>query len=176
MIIPGWNRGWVVVGRRGIFLDVGSKLGIPLLSQATASPSMMQGASATWPMPSRKRQTADRGGEEITEPHPVRCRAARYNLPTSLLWAPRQTIGLEWQYAGIASVHAAGASDLVLRNANSGTFEVYDIAGNTLVGALPWVRLAWIGQLGDFAAASDGWFRNCHGLLCTPHLPHRDGS
>jgi hypothetical protein len=154
----------------------GSKLGIPLLSQATASPSMMQGASATWPMPSRKRQTADRGGEEITEPHPVRCRAARYNLPTSLLWAPRQTIGLEWQYAGIASVHAAGASDLVLRNANSGTFEVYDIAGNTLVGALPWVRLAWIGQLGDFAAASDGWFRNCHGLLCTPHLPHRDGS
>src|SRR5262249_50022488 len=45
------------------------------------------------------------------------------------------TIGLEWQYAGIATVHATGASDLVLRNVNSGAFEVYDIAGNTLVGA-----------------------------------------
>ena len=62
------------------------------------------------------------------------------------------TIGLEWQYAGIASVHAAGASDLVLRNVNSGAFEVYDIAGNTLVGAasLGTVGLDW--QLGGFAA------------------------
>ena len=61
------------------------------------------------------------------------------------------TIGLEWQYAGIASVHAAGASDLVLRNVNSGAFEVYDIAGNTLVGAasLGAVGLDW--QLGGFA-------------------------
>jgi hypothetical protein len=33
---------------------------------------------------------------------------------------------LEWQYAGIAPVHAVGASDLVLRNVNSGAFEVYD--------------------------------------------------
>jgi hypothetical protein len=61
------------------------------------------------------------------------------------------TIGLEWQYAGIASVHAVGASDLVLRNVNSGAFEVYDIAGNTLVGAasLGAVGLDW--QLGGFA-------------------------
>ena len=61
------------------------------------------------------------------------------------------TIGLEWQYAGIASVHAADASDLVLRNVNSGAFEVYDIAGNTLVGAasLGAVGLDW--QLGGFA-------------------------
>ena len=56
-----------------------------------------------------------------------------------------------WQYAGIASVHAVGASDLVLRNVNSGAFEVYDIAGNTLVGAasLGAVGLDW--QLGGFA-------------------------
>jgi hypothetical protein len=62
------------------------------------------------------------------------------------------TIGLEWQYAGIASVHAAGASDLVLRNVTSGAFEVYDIAGNTLVGAasLGAVGLDW--QVGGFAA------------------------
>jgi hypothetical protein len=62
------------------------------------------------------------------------------------------TIGLEWQYAGIASVHAGGSSDLVLRNVNSGAFEVYDIAANTLVGAasLGAVGLDW--QLGGFAA------------------------
>jgi hypothetical protein len=46
---------------------------------------------------------------------------------------------------------AAGASDLVLRNVNTGQFEVYEIAGNTLVGAasLGTVGLDW--QLGGFA-------------------------
>ena len=45
-----------------------------------------------------------------------------------------------------------GASDLVLRNKNTGAFEVYDIAGNSLVGAasLGAVGLDW--QLGGFAA------------------------
>jgi len=59
---------------------------------------------------------------------------------------------LEWQYAGIASVHAAGASDLVLRNVNSDAFEVYDIAGNALAGAASMgaVGLDW--QLGGFGA------------------------
>ena len=63
-------------------------------------------------------------------------------------------VGLDWQFAGIAPVHAAGASDLVLRNVNSGAFEVYDIAGNALVGAasLGAAGLDW--QLGGFAASS----------------------
>jgi hypothetical protein len=62
------------------------------------------------------------------------------------------TVGLDWQFAGIAPVHAPGASDLVLRNVNTGAFEVYDIAGNQLVGAagLGQVGLDW--QLGGFAA------------------------
>jgi hypothetical protein len=47
------------------------------------------------------------------------------------------TVGLEWQFAGIAPIHAAGASDLVLRNVNTGAFEVYDIANNQLTGAAP---------------------------------------
>jgi hypothetical protein len=61
------------------------------------------------------------------------------------------TVGLDWQFAGIAPIHAPGASDLVLRNVNTGQFEVYDIAGNTLVGAAPLgtVGLDW--QLGGFA-------------------------
>ena len=70
------------------------------------------------------------------------------------------TVGLEWQFAGIAPIHAPRASDLVLRNVNTGAFEVYDIAGNTLVGAasLGQVGLDW--QLGGFAVdppiTSDG--------------------
>jgi hypothetical protein len=62
------------------------------------------------------------------------------------------TVGLDWQYAGIAPIHATGASDLVLRNVNSGAFEVYDIANNQLIGAalLGTVGTDW--QLGGFAA------------------------
>jgi hypothetical protein len=30
------------------------------------------------------------------------------------------TVGLDWQFAGIAPIHAAGASDLVLRNVMAG--------------------------------------------------------
>jgi len=56
------------------------------------------------------------------------------------------TVGLESQFAGIAPVHGAGESDLVLRNKNSGAFEVYDIAGTPLSEPPAWVQLAWIGS------------------------------
>ena len=58
---------------------------------------------------------------------------------------------MDWQFAGIGSVYGAGESDLVLRNKNSGAFEVYDIVGNTLVGAasLGAVGLDW--SLGGLA-------------------------
>jgi hypothetical protein len=64
------------------------------------------------------------------------------------------TVGLDWQFAGIAPTHAPGASDLVLRNVNTGAFEVYDIANNQLAGpaTLGQVGLDW--QLGGFAANS----------------------
>jgi len=63
-------------------------------------------------------------------------------------------LGLDWQFAGVAPVHGAGASDLVLRNVNTGQFEVYDIANNQLTGAAPLgaVGLDW--QLGGFAVDS----------------------
>ena len=52
----------------------------------------------------------------------------------------------------MAPIHAPGASDLVLRNANTGAFEVYNIANNQITGAAPLgaVGLDW--QLGGFAA------------------------
>jgi hypothetical protein len=60
-------------------------------------------------------------------------------------------IGLEWQFAGVAPVSGAGRSDLVLRNVNTGAFEVYDIANNMITSAasLGAVGLDW--QLGGFA-------------------------
>src|SRR5262249_333968 len=62
------------------------------------------------------------------------------------------TVGLDWQFAGIAPVRGPGTSDLVLRNVNTGAFQVYNIAGNTLVGSasLGAAGLDW--QLGGFAA------------------------
>jgi hypothetical protein len=61
------------------------------------------------------------------------------------------TIGLDWQFAGVAPVHGPGTTDLVLRNVNTGQFEVYDIANNQITGAAPLgtVGLDW--QLGGFA-------------------------
>jgi hypothetical protein len=55
------------------------------------------------------------------------------------------------QFAGVAPIHAAGASDLVLRNVNTGAFEVYNIANNQITGAalLGTVGLDW--QLGGLA-------------------------
>jgi hypothetical protein len=62
------------------------------------------------------------------------------------------TVGLDWQFAGIAAANGAGTSDLVLRNVNSGAFEVYDIANNQLTGAAPLGSVGTDWQLGGFAA------------------------
>jgi len=65
---------------------------------------------------------------------------------------PLGAVGLEWQFAGVAPIKGLGTSDLVLRNVNTGEFEVYDIAKNQLTGAasLGAVGLDW--QVGGFAA------------------------
>jgi hypothetical protein len=44
-------------------------------------------------------------------------------------------VGLDWQFAGIGPIHAAGASDLVLRNVNTGQFEVYDADQQSRTGS-----------------------------------------
>ena len=61
------------------------------------------------------------------------------------------TVGLEWQFAGVAPIHAPSASDLILRNVNTGEFKVYDIANNQIIGA---ASLGQVGPdwLGGFAA------------------------
>jgi hypothetical protein len=75
---------------------------------------------------------------------------------------PFLVIGRFCRFKPVAPVHAPGASDLVLRNVNTGAFQVYDIANNQLTGSasLGQVGLDW--QLGWFnpsTRASDGRVR-----------------
>jgi hypothetical protein len=62
------------------------------------------------------------------------------------------TVGLDWQFAGIAPVHSANESDLVLRNVTTGQFEVYDIQNNKLVGAAPLGAVGTDWHVAAFAA------------------------
>jgi hypothetical protein len=62
------------------------------------------------------------------------------------------TVGLEWQFAGVAPVHDATSSDLVLRNVNTGAFQVYNIANNQLMGSASLGAVGVASQVGGFAA------------------------
>src|SRR5262249_61317847 len=55
-------------------------------------------------------------------------------------------------FAGVAPATAPGASDLVLRNDNTGAFQVYDIADNQITGSGPLGTVGTDWQLGGFAA------------------------
>ena len=63
---------------------------------------------------------------------------------------------MDWKFAGIAAANGAGTSDLVLRNVNSGAFEVYDIANNQLTGAASLGAVGRDWQVGGFAADPPG--------------------
>ena len=52
-------------------------------------------------------------------------------------------VGLEWSVVGFGSINGAGTSDMLMRNNNTGAFEVYDIANNQLTAA------ASMGQVGQ---------------------------
>ena len=51
-------------------------------------------------------------------------------------------VGLEWQVVGFGPINGAGASDMLMRNSNSGQFEIYDITNNGITSA------ASMGQVG----------------------------
>ena len=60
---------------------------------------------------------------------------------------------MDWQFWGVGNFSSVpGESDLLLRNVNSGAFEVYNIANNQITGAalLGTVGMDWL--LGGFAA------------------------
>jgi len=51
-------------------------------------------------------------------------------------------VGLEWQVASLGPVNGPGTSDMLMRNSNTGAFEIYDIANNQITSAGP------MGQVG----------------------------
>jgi hypothetical protein len=57
------------------------------------------------------------------------------------------TVGLDWQFAGVAPIHAPGASDLILRNVNTGASRC-TTSPTIKSSALPaWDRWDWSGSL-----------------------------
>src|SRR2546427_374868 len=73
--------------------------------------------------------------------------------PSIFIWLHLRNARRGWiELAGFGPFNGPGTSDLVLRNTNTGAFEVYDIANNQITGAslLGTVGLDW--QLGGFAA------------------------
>ena len=70
--------------------------------------------------------------------------------------APMGQVGVEWQVAGFGdfSGHAGETGDMLMRNGNTGQFEVYDVTNNTITSAGPMgqVGLEWqIAGFGDFS-------------------------
>src|SRR2546421_735386 len=52
------------------------------------------------------------------------------------------TVGLDWKVAGFGDFNGDGSTDMMLRNTNTGVFELYDINNNTITAA------SAIGQVG----------------------------
>jgi hypothetical protein len=69
-------------------------------------------------------------------------------------------VGLEWQVAGFGdfSGKAGETADMLLRNGNTGAFEIYDISNNSITNAAPMgqVGLEWqVTGFGDFSGKAN---------------------
>jgi Subtilase family len=75
-------------------------------------------------------------------------------------------VGLNWQFSGIGNFSSLGETDMILRDSNSGGFQVYDISNNQITGTsfMGTVGLEWqVGGFGSFssrAGAGDMILRN----------------
>ena len=61
------------------------------------------------------------------------------------------TVGLDFQVAGFGPFHGPGTSDMMLRNVNTGQFELYDIVNNQITSAFNIGAVGLDFQLGGFA-------------------------
>jgi hypothetical protein len=68
-------------------------------------------------------------------------------------------VGLEWTVAGFGNFSSnAGEADMMMRNGNTGAFEVYDISDNAIIsaGSLGAVGLEWtVLGFGDFSGTAN---------------------
>jgi len=68
------------------------------------------------------------------------------------------TVGVNWQFSGVGNFSSLGESDTLLRDANTGGLEVYDIANNQITNA------AFIGTIGfDWRFSGVGNFSGVSG-------------
>jgi hypothetical protein len=64
------------------------------------------------------------------------------------------TVGLNWQFSGIGNFSSLGETDMILRDSNSGGFQVYDIKNNAITGSafMGAVGLDWqFSGIGNFS-------------------------
>jgi hypothetical protein len=54
------------------------------------------------------------------------------------------TVGLDFQVAGFGDFNRDGSTDMLLRNRNTGQFELYDIRNNAITSASNLGRSGWI--------------------------------
>ena len=68
------------------------------------------------------------------------------------------TVGLNWQVAGFGNFASLGETDMILRDSNSGGFQVYDIKNNQITGSafMGAVGLNWqFSGIGNFSGRGD---------------------
>ena len=70
-----------------------------------------------------------------------RVRALRHPQQSDHLAAPMGQVGLEWSVAGFGDFSGnANETDMLMRNSNTGVFEIYDISNNRSPRRHRWVR------------------------------------
>ena len=65
-------------------------------------------------------------------------------------------VGLEWSVAGFGPFNGVGTSDMLMRNKNTGAFEVYDISNNQITAAASMGQVGTEWQVAGIAADPPG--------------------
>jgi len=83
------------------------------------------------------------------------------------------TVGLNWQFSGIGNFSSLGETDMMLRDANTGGFQVYDISNNQITASafMGAVGLNWqFSGIGNFSSrgTSDMLLRDANTGDCRP--------
>jgi virginiamycin B lyase len=71
-----------------------------------------------------------------------------YDLGDNAILASTQLgqVGTDFQFAGLGGFNGTDTTDMLLRNGNTGAFQVYDISNNNITNSTCSERSAWIGE------------------------------
>ena len=135
-------------------------------STAIRSPAPSSSATSAWIASSRASATSAACPAKAISccatAAPAHCKST--TSPTISSPAPSSlgAVGTDYQFAGVAPISAAGRSDLVLRNVNTGAFQAYNIAFNSLIGSASLGALGLDWQLGGFGGRSSDRLHGQH--------------